>query len=247
MISIGHLSQFAEANYPSKALLYGLLSLFFCLSVTHSAKAAQSLTEISRNSTQFLRNSLINKGIKSDNISIKVTPPDNRLRLANCNVPLEYFKPVQSSLIGNTTVGVRCTTPKWQIFLPAKITQLANVWVMTQTVRRGELISTDMIALNKRPLQANKSPIPGVFSKFEGVRATRNVRAGSTLNLRDICLICKGDRIELQVNNKALKVKMYGTSMSNGILGDQVSARNSATKKTVTGKVTAAGVLEMSL
>ncbi|HFB64757.1 MAG TPA: flagellar basal body P-ring formation protein FlgA [Aeromonadales bacterium] len=247
MISIGHLSKFAVPNYLTKVNLVTLLLMFFCLSIPNSAKAVQSLTEISKKSTQFLRNRLINKGINSENLIIKVTSPDKRLRLAKCNEPIDYFKPVQSSLIGNTTVGVRCNSPKWQIFLPAKITQLADVWVITQSVRRGDLISEDMIRLEKRPMRANEMPVPKAFNKFQGVRATRNVRAGYTLNLRDICLICKGDKIELQVNNQGLKVKMYGTSMSNGILGDQVSARNSASKKTVTGKVKAAGVLEMSL
>ncbi len=221
--------------------------MFFCLSIQHSAKADQSLTQISKNSIRFLQNSLTKQGIKPENLIIKVAAPDKRLRLAPCQQRLDYFQPVQAATTGNTTLGVRCRSPQWQIFLPVKITQLAEVWVITQSLRRGELILSDRIQLRKRPLRAHLSPLPRIFSHFDGIRATRNLRAGSILTLNDICLICKGDKIELQVNSRALKVKMYGTSMSNGLLGDQVTARNNTSKKTVTGQVKTAGILEVSL
>ncbi len=243
MLSIGHLLKIAAPNCYFKQYLYTLMMLL----LSSSALAGQSLVEIRQGSYQFLLKSLIEKGNIPENLKISVTAPDRRLRLALCKEKIAYFKPQRAAFIGNTTVGIKCDTPRWQIYLPAKIIRLADVWVLTQTTRRGEAITANITHREKRALNQRTTPLTPAFNNFSGVKAARNVRAGAILSSKDICLVCKGDKIELQVNSDNLKVKMYGVAIDNGILGDQITARNSASKKMVTGLVTAAGVLEISL
>ena len=243
MLSIGYVLNFAGRIKP----IPKHFSLFFCLLISSSAYAAQSLVEIHASSQKYLTNSFLEQGVLAENLRITVRFPDKRLRLKTCQVPLTHFMPQYAKSIGNTTVGVSCSNPAWQIYLPAKINQMVEVLVSNRNFRRGEIIGMKDLKLVKKPKSRIFQPLSIDLSVNETFRAARNINSGYSISRLDVCQICKGDQIELRVNITDLTVRMFGIAMKDGISGDYIPARNSKSKKIVTGQVVSQGILEMKL
>jgi flagella basal body P-ring formation protein FlgA len=243
MLSIGYVLNSAGRIAPS----FRLFKFFLCLLIPVSAYAVQSLDEIHGSSRDFLQNSFLQQGVSAENLRISVNYPDKRLRLESCNVPLTHFMPQYSTNSGNTTVGVRCSSPVWQIYLPAKIEQMVEVLVSNRNFRRGDVISKSELKLIRKPKSQSFQPLSINLSKNKTFRAARNINSGYPISHLDVCQVCKGDQVELQINSEALKVRMFGIAMKDGVSGDFIQARNSKSKKIVTGKVVTQGVLEMKL
>ncbi len=243
MISIGHLKTFAHIKkLGTKVLPVLIVSIF-----STSAHSGQSLIEIQQRAKAFLEEKMAIRGINHEDTRIQVTSPDKRLKLGNCLQPLDTFQPINASLLGNTTVGVRCHSPSWQIYLPAKVEQLSDVWVFRQNYQKGDIISSQELSMEKRPLSARSHPISLSSDKFKGLRASKTLRRGQIVEERDLCLICKGDNVELVVEAPTLTVRMNGISLNDGIKGQPITVRNSKSKKLVTGIASASGIIQVAL
>ncbi len=231
MLIIGHLKNFAQ----TKLLILMFFVVLLTPTLSHSANLRQSLTEISQLGVSFLENQMQLRGINEENIRIKVTPPDPRLKLGRCTQSLNAFTPMNASLLGHTTVGIKCTSPKWQIYLPAKVEQLTDVWIYTQNYSRGDIINSRSLIIEKRAIATHLQPFLQNAKKLNQLRAVRPLRRGQVVQERDLCLVCKGDQVALVVKASSLTVRMNGTSLDNGLKGDAVTVRNSKSKKLVTG------------
>ncbi len=243
MLSIGYVLKIAaafRANFRSRYLISLLL-------VSSSAYASQSLEEIHTSSQQYLRDNLIHQGVLSEDIRIKVNFPDKRLRLQQCKQPLSHFIPEYASLNGNTTVAVLCSSPKWQIYLPARVEQLTNVWISTRTIRKGEIVSLAEMKQVKKAKSNRFQPLELNITSSSSFRAAKNINSGYAISNLDLCQICKGDQIELRVKSASFVVKMFGIALKNGVSGEFIPARNNKSKKVVTGRVISQGILEMTL
>jgi len=243
LLSIGYVLKIAGRFKPRN----WLFKLFLMLLISSSAKAAQSLLEIHQSSQQFLQNNLLKQGILAENLSISVGYPDKRLRLKKCLQPLIHFMPDYASNQGNTTVGVRCTSPSWQIYLPARIDQMVEMLVSNRNFRKGDVITRGDLKRVKKVKNKTFEPLILKLNQQTSFRAAKNINSGYAITHMDVCQVCKGDQIELRVKTAALTVKMFGIAMKNGLSGDYIPARNSKSKKVVTGKVISQGIIEMKL
>lgn len=242
-VSIGQLAQ----NIPINSGLTIYMFLIALLSNITSAYATQSLEKIQQQGIQFVYKHLISKGYTAEGFKIELYPPDSRLKLANCRQTIQYYFPENAKLNGNSTLGVKCPSPIWNIYLPLRIKKQAKVWVAQHTFKRGDSISRSALTLETRVLSGYKKPLDSSFKAFTGLKTTHAVRSGTIISQNDICLVCKGDKVALQFKSNGLTVKMDGISLQNGIAGENISIRNSSSKKIVTGKVQSAGIIEMNL
>ncbi len=243
MLSIGYVLKFAGRIRPSKRCF----NLICLLLISSSAYAAQSLEEIQQSSLVYLQKNLIQQGVHAENIKITVSSPDKRLRLKDCQQPLSHFIPEYAANLGNTTIGVRCTSPAWQIYLPAKVEQMIQVFVTTRNFRRGDVISMSDLKMIKKAKNHSFQALSINLNSQETFRAAKNINSGYAISQHDVCQICKGDQIELRVKSPVLTVRMFGTAMKSGVSGDFIPARNTKSKKIVTGRIVSQGILEMKL
>ncbi|PIP80979.1 MAG: flagella basal body P-ring formation protein FlgA [Gammaproteobacteria bacterium CG22_combo_CG10-13_8_21_14_all_40_8] len=243
MLSIGHLKRFAHTKLGIIFSLSYLLMPF----TTNSAAPAQSLTEIQEVAEHFLSDQMKLRGIMDEDINIQVTSPDNRLLLEHCLNPLEAFTPTNATLLGNTTVGVKCTSPQWQIYLPAKVAQLTDVWVYQQNYQKGDLLNSRDISLEKRALSTRLHPINLPIDKLNQLRLTKTIRRGQVIQENDLCMVCKGDKVDLVVKAETLTVRMNGISLNDGLQGQSITVRNDKSKKLVTGVAFSAGEIRIIL
>lgn len=81
---------------------------------------------------------------------ISVFPLDSQLKLPECTEPLEVFKATELIKAGRASIGVRCNAEKkWSIFASAVIKAYETVIVLSRPVQRGEIITTQHLAVEK--------------------------------------------------------------------------------------------------
>jgi len=222
------------------------LFLLFLLPLS-SAFAAQSLAQIKNEGYQFVLNQLVARGFSKQNVQIDLYSPDSRLKLQTCSQPIHYYFPENANLSGNSTLGIRCQQPAWNIFLPLRIHKISRVWIANQAFKRGDILTLGSLSLESRKINTRKKPLSSKFNTFSGLKTTHALRNGEIISLSDICLVCKGDKVKLEFRSKGLIVTMNGVSLENGIKGERISVRNSSSRKIVTGKVKSPGIIEMTL
>ena len=86
---------------------------------------------------------------------ISITPLDNLLKLPECEEALETFAPGDQLKAGRNSIGVRCNAPKWSIFTSTVIKIYQPVLVLTQALQRGELITRQHVALERRDVDTS--------------------------------------------------------------------------------------------
>ena len=80
----------------------------------------------------------------------------------------------------------------------------------------------------------------GGFSSQEslyGVRLTRNLSANRVITSRDVCFVCKGDRVSIDASKAGLSIKAVGIALSDANIGGTVRVKNSRTQRIVVGTV----------
>ncbi len=225
------------------------LSLILALLMPMSeAMANQSLEQISRAVSNFL-----NQDIQSSSgeIQVEVTPPDRRLQLSACNHPLKLFLPPGSREFGNMIVGVRCLQPKpWKLYVAANVRQYRNIVILDKALARGEKIGKHHLRMEKRDISALGAAYTETGDVLLGMYTKRNLPAGFMLHrgvLKAPRLISRGEQVDLLATLGGISVRMKGTALANGILGQRITAKNKSSGRVVEGIVSDRGILRISM
>jgi len=182
---------------------------------------------------------------------VKITPGrlDPRLRLAECDRPLQTFAPPGARELGNTTVGVRCDgSSPWTLYVPVTIDLYAKVVVAAVSLSKGESLDRSRVRL----ASFNLAKLPqGYFrelARVEGMLLKRNVTAGQPLvpgMLEAPRLVERGQRVTMLAGAEGLEVRMPGEALSHGAKGERIRVRNLSSRRVVEGVVTATGLVRV--
>lgn len=183
-------------------------------------------------------------------VEISVGRLDGRLRLPACQAPLETELPPGSRPLGAVAVGVRCTTPGWSLFVPARVTVSRPVVIMAVSRPRGATLSAADLATEVRDL----STLPAGYltdpAELVGMQLRRPLQARAVL-LPSVAappeLVRRGERVTLQAAGGAIAVQVEGEALRSGALGERVQVRNLATRRVVEGTVSGEGLVVMGL
>ena len=83
-----------------------------------------------------------------NNPQIIVEPLDDRLRLQQCEKPLQAFANTVSNTLGNRTVGVRCNAAvEWTVYVPVKVKVMQPVVVAARPLPANQTLHKTDIKL----------------------------------------------------------------------------------------------------
>ncbi|WP_068760288.1 flagellar basal body P-ring formation chaperone FlgA, partial [Oleiphilus sp. HI0128] len=88
------------------------------------------------------------------------------------------------------------------------------------------------------------------LSDVEGMVARRSIRPGSTIqpgHLTPPKLVKRGDNVVIVASNSAISVRMNGTAMTDGALGQQIPVQNLQSKRVVKARVSEPGLVIITL
>ena len=182
--------------------------------------------------------------------TIDITPLDHRLRLIQCDTPLETFSPAGASTRGRTTVGVRCSSPKpWTLYVSANIGLQGAVVVATHDLSRGSAIGPDDVRLMERDTSHLLRGYFDALDQVVGRTVKRTLHRDQVITpnlLRAHKTISRGQKVTILAGSAGIEVRMQGKALRQGNPGDLIPVQNMASKKKLEARVISAGTVRVN-
>lgn len=188
----------------------------------------------------------------SGEYEVDIVPLDSLLALPECNKPLEAFTTgdLKKVISGRIAVGVRCNSgKKWSIYISAVIRVYQQVAVLTQPVKRGEIITRRHFSIEKREIAKFGDELMTQAEQVENKQVLRYLPAGSILTSRNVAepkLIKKGDKIIISASQPGFSVRMNGLALMDGAKGQAIRIKNQNSGRIVNATVTEPGVVSVN-
>jgi len=226
------------------ALLCLLLHGLPARAATQQSRAAQqqSHAEIRATVDTFVRTQTLTLPGEA---TITVDEIDRRTALPACPT-LEAFLPPGGQLLGNSSVGVRCTGANtWTLFVPVHVKVTASLLITSRPLQQGQVLRTEDIASQRGELThagmlTDPEQAIGKVLKF-------GIGAGQLLKqdmLRAPYAVTQGQKVQLQAEGPGFKIHAEGQALGNASEGQSVQIRTSS-GQVVSGIARAGGMVEV--
>jgi flagella basal body P-ring formation protein FlgA len=180
---------------------------------------------------------------------ISVLPLDSQLKLPECTEQLEAFTTTDLIKAGRASIGVRCNAEKkWSIFTSVVIKVYESVIVLSRPVQRGETITRQHLATEKRDVSKLRGDFVTQAEQIENKQAVRYAPAGAILGLRSFIeprLIKRGDKIIISAIQPAFTIRMNGVALMDGTKGQRIRIKNDNSGRIISATVIEAGLVSV--
>jgi flagella basal body P-ring formation protein FlgA len=211
----------------------------------HTEQKFQSLDSI----YELVKDTVARNINTSAEYEIRVLPLDSQLKLPECTEPLEAFTTTDSIKAGRTSIGIRCNAEKkWSIFTSAVIKVYETVIVLSRPVQRGETITRQHLATEKRDVSKFRGDFITQVEQVENKQAARYTQAGTILGLRSFIeprLIKRGDKIIISAIQPAFAIRMNGVAMMDGTKDQLIRIKNENSGRVINATVIEPGLVSV--
>jgi flagella basal body P-ring formation protein FlgA len=176
---------------------------------------------------------------------------DSRLRLAECDRPLEAAIAGDGQARAHTTVAVRCQgTVHWTIYLSVSVDSEFSVLVARRAMSRDTELAPADFELTPRHLPGLTTDYVTSPAMLGGQRLRQAIASGEALSLAAITpanLIHRGQQVTLIAGTRGFQVRMSAVALSDGRLSDRIRVQNLSSQRVVEGIVRSDSVVEVPL
>ncbi|MES9940549.1 MAG: flagellar basal body P-ring formation chaperone FlgA [Candidatus Thiodiazotropha sp. 6PLUC2] len=179
--------------------------------------------------------------------TIKISSLDHRLKLKQCETPLEAFSPPGGVKLGRTSVGVRCASPApWSLYISANVGIQAPVVFAVRDLPRGEAIDSKDLKIK---ISDTSHLLRGYFESVDevvGQTLKRTLRRGQVVTPSMLVVrktIKRGDQVTILAGSGGIQVRMQGKAIKQGNPGDLITVVNSKSKKKIEARVVSKGLV----
>ena len=209
----------------------------------HAEQKFQSLDSI----YEIVKDTVARNINTSSEYETTVLPLDSQLKLPECTGALEAFTTTDAIKAGRTSIGVRCNAEKkWSIFTSVVIKVYETVIVLTRPVQRGDIITGQHLAIEKRDVSKLRGDFITQAEQVENKQAARYLEAGAIMGLRSFIeprLIKRGDKIIITSMQPAFAIRMNGVAMMDGTKGQRIRIKNENSGRIISATVVEAGLV----
>jgi len=224
------------------------VTLFLILSCSYAFSESNFLNEIENfaESLVFTKYKMLFTPKNNEKIYIKAAPLDKRLNFPVCGTNLTG-EVIGNKIKKNTSVKVTCSAPEaWSTYVRVRVQLLVPAIVTSQALSKGEVLQST----NIKSIYIDKSQVRnGSFinaGTLIGTRLKRNLSANKIIRDRDVCFVCKNDKVIIYANKNGLSIKASGIALSDANIGRTVRVKNSRTQRIVVGTVSALKEVQVS-
>ncbi|MET0070824.1 MAG: flagellar basal body P-ring formation chaperone FlgA [Candidatus Thiodiazotropha sp.] len=180
---------------------------------------------------------------------IDVTPLDHRLKLRQCDTPLQAFSPPGGSKMGRTSVGIRCESPApWSIYVSARVALEIPVVSAIRDLARGQAITRADVALETmdttRLLRGYYESIDEVVGRTVKRRLARGKAVTPSLLVVQQT-VKRGEQVTIVAATGTIEVRMQGKAMKNGNPGDLIPVVNVKSNRKLQARVVSEGLVRV--
>jgi flagella basal body P-ring formation protein FlgA len=182
---------------------------------------------------------------------VVVEPLDKRLRLKQCERPLQTFSNSSANSVGNRTIGVKCQHPsEWTVYVPVRVKVMKQVVVAARPLAANRNLTRQDVRLQAMDIADLRqgyisSPQQVVGQQLKYPLAVGRVVPSRSLKLEKI--VRRGEQIVLVAAAGAMEVRMNGTALDDASIGDKVKVKNSSSERVVEGIVQAPGIVKVTM
>lgn len=178
-------------------------------------------------------------------VTIKAGEIDRRIALPACP-KLEAFLPPGGKLLGNGSVGVRCTGAKpWTLYVPVHVKVITSMLIASRPLQQGQVLRAEDLAsqsgeLTHAGILTDPAQAIGKVLKF-------GIGAGQTLKqnmLRAPYAVTQGQTVQLQAEGPGFRINSEGKALNNAAEGQRVHVRASS-GQVVSGVAKEGGIVEV--
>ncbi|MFK8029894.1 MAG: flagellar basal body P-ring formation chaperone FlgA [Gammaproteobacteria bacterium] len=245
-----HAKELRSVNFPTR-LVYCVFFVFALPVLAQTAKDQtsdwQDLSDIRDAAERFVQDRSNNP---EQHTTVTAGALDSRLRLHKCGSPLEAYLTPGSRLGRNTTVGVRCSSPRqWKLFVPVRVGVSAEVLVANRPLAAGTVLTREDFVSKRRDLSSLRGGYIKAGEAVTGLVLKRRLPEGDALRnelLTTPNVIQRGQKLTISTGtNSAISIKMAGTALSNGRIGERIRVKNHSSGRTVEGVVRSSESVEV--
>ncbi len=212
--------------------------------------ALQPLDELRRSAEVFLTEHVRGSGSSDAIPRVTAGTLDSRLRLPRCSGAPQGILPSGASVTARMTVGLRCASPAWTVYVPMTVETELKVLVMRQAAARNSSPVAADVELQQRR-------VPGIATGYlthpdqlTGRHLKVAVSPGTALStdlLAADILIKRGQRVTLIAAVGGIEVRAQGEAVANATPAGRVRVLNLSSRKIVEGQVESADLVRVSL
>jgi len=164
---------------------------------------------------------------------------DPRITIKPCSVPLSANIPENYSS-RNVNVKISCvsSTP-WHIFLPVKVKTTIPVLVTKNKISKGSVLDESNMTIEWRDLYKVRGEIIENEKLIVGAKTKRTLMQGAVISKKNICVVCKGERVVIIAQSKDFVIKTAGVALKNGTFGEHINVKNTRSGRTINAQVKA--------
>lgn len=191
----------------------------------------------------------VNTELTGQDVEVEVGALDERLKLRQCDSPIEAFWPPGARRQGRGAVGVRCNDERtWRMFVRVNIQVFESVAVLSASKIRGEALQLSDLRFERKETTRLRDKFLTDADSVEGYIFRRSAKAGDVLGLRMLKaphVVKRGEQVVILADTAGIQVKMRGQALSDGMRGSVIRVRNSSSKRVVEGEVVDKGVVKV--
>lgn len=174
---------------------------------------------------------------------------DARLKLPACGTELQTFRAAAFGASAQT-VGVRCASPSWTIYVPVRVTAVRDIIVAARSMTRGETLGADDVRRERREVSGLNAGYLTDAALLIGRPLTHPIAAGATLTGGDVSIpaaVRRGQQVILVGRAQGIEVRGQGKALADAGLDQRVSVESSSSKRIIEGTVRSADTVEVGL
>jgi flagellar basal body P-ring formation protein FlgA len=219
------------------------LARFFALLLPSLPLTAQTVAPgltppaaLQRAAEGFLRQRIATTG--ADELIVTAGVVDARLRLAACGAALEAFLPTGAQPAARTTVGVRCATPYWTVYVPVTVETNMRVLVLKHATPRLAAVRAADVEIQQRRVAGFPTTYVTDVTKLQGRHLRQATPPGTALTVDHFAgdlLVKRGQRVTLLSAAGGIEVRAPGEAISDASPDGRVRVLNLGSRKVVEG------------
>lgn len=186
----------------------------------------------------------------SARLEYKINQLDSRLSMQDCPQPL-VAELKSNRPLGRITLKISCQqSSRWSLYVSAEINLYRPVVSAVMPVAKGTVLNASQLHLQELDISKLTGSYFTAIDQVVGMQARRSLtteRPITAEQLEQAIVIRRGDAVLMSANTGSLMVKIPGIALADGHKGQQISVKNSQSKRVVQARVVASGQVMVAM
>lgn len=184
-------------------------------------------------------------------VEVEIQPIDPRLRLSTCDRPLQLQQRPRNRTAGRLTFKISCEgSETWSIHVPVTVQAFDNVVVSDLPIAKGTQLRASDLRIELVDISLLHSGYFQSMDELDGFVARRPIPAEQVMTpalVDPAKMVNRGEKVVIIAEGPGLSIRATGMAMEDGAFGELIRVRNASTNKVVEGRISAPGLIKVSL